>query len=80
MKREPPHGFCPVGPCPGAWHGTEGHLSGWRPFQSARGRVSSTLSGSVLLIPPALAEVMILDLTDGRGFINIIQKEERRKL
>jgi hypothetical protein len=26
----------------------------WRPFQSARGRVSSTLSGSLFFIPPAL--------------------------
>jgi len=26
MKQEPPHGFCPEGPCPRAWHGTEGHL------------------------------------------------------
>ena len=31
----------------------------WRPFQSARGRVSSTLSGSRFFIPPPLVEVMI---------------------
>ncbi|KPK87478.1 MAG: hypothetical protein AMJ94_16875 [Deltaproteobacteria bacterium SM23_61] len=23
---KPPHGFCPEGPCPWAWHQSEGHL------------------------------------------------------
>jgi hypothetical protein len=29
----------------------------WRPFQFARGRVSSTLTGSLFFIPPPLVEV-----------------------
>jgi hypothetical protein len=39
----------------------------WRPFQSARGRVSSTLSGSLFFIPPPLVEVMIYQPADCRG-------------
>jgi len=27
MEPKPPHDFCPEGPCPRAWHPTEGHLS-----------------------------------------------------
>jgi hypothetical protein len=56
--RKLPHGFCPGGPCPRAWHKTEATFR-WRPLQSARGRVSSTLSGSLFFIPPPPVEVMI---------------------
>jgi hypothetical protein len=27
MKWKPPHGFCPEGSCPRAWHPVEGRLS-----------------------------------------------------
>ena len=33
----------------------------WSPLQSARGRVSSTLSGSLFFMPPALPEVFDCD-------------------
>jgi hypothetical protein len=59
VKWKLPHGFCPEGPCPRAWHQAEGHLSVWRPFQSA-------LSGLLFFIPLALPEVMIsIKLTRG---------------
>jgi len=41
-----------------AWHQIEATFR-WRPFQSARSRVSSTLSGSLFFIPPPLVEGMI---------------------
>jgi hypothetical protein len=42
----------------------------WRPIQSARGRVSSTLSGSLFFIPPPLVEVMIFTGRSRRGFLD----------
>jgi hypothetical protein len=62
MEREPPHGFCPEGPCPRAWRGHDFRLF----FQVGHG------SG----ILDSLAFHDISPVGDFRGELDILLGEE----